>query len=185
MRSLLRDATEGESEGEGSPGYNCPGVIGLDVVGLMQAALDKAALPVRVTVIMNDTVGSLAAAAYHHGPGAKIGGAVCLKSLSLHFTLSRLINWPAATGANVSYLEKTERIGKVAGTGYAFPNMVIDTEWEEFGNDGQVTHSPRFKSRSIPRRILSAGSHNNGSGPGDRCCLRPPRRKHAGQIHCR
>ena len=39
--------------------FNCPGVEGEEVGGLLQAALDEVGLPVRVAAVLNDTTGTL------------------------------------------------------------------------------------------------------------------------------
>lgn len=43
-------------------GFACSGVVGNDPVQLLDAALKRAGCPCRVTALLNDTVGVLAAA---------------------------------------------------------------------------------------------------------------------------
>ena len=44
--------------------FNCPGVEGEEVVGLLQTAVDEAGLKVKVVAILNDTTGTLVAGSY-------------------------------------------------------------------------------------------------------------------------
>ena len=70
---------------------------------------------------MNDTVGQLAAAAYKYGPECTVGVVI-------------------GYGCNSSYLEETKNIEKFnPQTGkYPHDKMVIVTEWEEFGSNGEL-----------------------------------------------
>jgi len=70
---------------------------------------------------MNDTVGQLASAAYKYGPDTVIGVVI-------------------GYGCNSSYLEETKKITKLNAEnfGYTHANMVVVTEWEEFGALGEL-----------------------------------------------
>ncbi|KAJ3280079.1 glucokinase [Borealophlyctis nickersoniae] len=89
-------------------GFTCEGVVGQDVVGLLNAAIKRRGLNINVNAIVNDTVGTLMTHAYSD-PQTYIG--VIL-----------------GTGTNAAYVERTEEIGKWNG-----PNktgeMIINTEW--------------------------------------------------------
>lgn len=70
---------------------------------------------------MNDTVGQLAAAAYRYGED-------CVAAVVIGY------------GCNSSYLEETKNITKFNAkeAGYNHEKMVVVTEWEEFGNNGEL-----------------------------------------------
>ena len=71
--------------------YNCPGVEGEDVVGMLNKALAEVGVGnVKVVAILNDTTGTLVAGS-HDFPDAGIG----------------LI---LGTGTNGSFMEKAERV---------------------------------------------------------------------------
>ncbi|KAJ3055669.1 glucokinase [Rhizophlyctis rosea] len=89
-------------------GFQCEGVVNRDVVQLLAEALNRRNLKIKVTALVNDTVGTLISHAYTD-PQTHIG--VIL-----------------GTGTNAAYFERIEEIGKWTG-----PNetgeMVINTEW--------------------------------------------------------
>uniref|UniRef100_A0A8R1XXB6 Phosphotransferase n=1 Tax=Onchocerca volvulus TaxID=6282 RepID=A0A8R1XXB6_ONCVO len=98
-------------------GFDIKDCLQKDVVKLLEEALELNMLTnVKIQVIMNDTVGQLAATAYKYGQECKIGVVI-------------------GYGCNSSYLENTARIKKfnAAAAGYKFDKMVVVTEWEEFG----------------------------------------------------
>lgn len=70
---------------------------------------------------MNDTVGQLAAAAYKYGSD-------CTAAVVIGY------------GCNSSYLENTERITKfnAKDVNYSHKKMVVVTEWEEYGKNGEL-----------------------------------------------
>lgn len=74
-------------------GFNCPDAIGKDMVKLLQQALDKRHLKVRVEALINDTVGTLLTSAYQQG-GSLLGAIF-------------------GTGTNGAYLESLDAIGKI------------------------------------------------------------------------
>ncbi|RKP15472.1 hypothetical protein BJ684DRAFT_6977 [Piptocephalis cylindrospora] len=84
-------------------GFTCPGVVGKDVVKMLQHALHQMAIPVRVVAILNDTVGALLASGYKD-PHTVIGAIF-------------------GTGTNVAYWEAGEEEGGVEA---------INTEWGAF-----------------------------------------------------
>lgn len=100
---------------EWTKGFTAPGVVGNEVVALLQAALVRKALPsVRISALVNDTVGTLMAAAYSDTE-AKIG--VIL-----------------GTGTNAAYAERSAKIGKWHGSKDGL--MLINMEWGGFGSSG-------------------------------------------------
>lgn len=95
-------------------GFSASGVIGEDVVQLLQAQLASRGIALQVTALANDTVGTMETAAYKDG-AAKVG----------------LI---LGTGTNAAYLEKTSRVPKWQGA--PCEEMVINTEWGNLQMDG-------------------------------------------------
>jgi hexokinase len=75
-------------------GFNCSDVGGENVVELMQNAIDQLDIKVKVTVLINDTVGTLMSCAYTD-PSTGIG----------------LI---LGTGTNACYVESVDRIGTLS-----------------------------------------------------------------------
>ena len=73
-------------------GFAASGAIGQDVPGLLQAALDRKQVPVRVVALVNDTVGTLLSGAYQSG--SALAGAIF------------------GTGTNGAFLVPMKQIGK-------------------------------------------------------------------------
>lgn len=91
-------------------GFNCPDAIGKDVVELLQRSLDAKGVPVTVSALVNDTVGTLLASAYQSGGRSVLGGIF-------------------GTGTNGAYLEAGVKVNGVA------QSMVINTEWGGYDNE--------------------------------------------------
>ncbi|ORZ29521.1 hexokinase-domain-containing protein, partial [Catenaria anguillulae PL171] len=93
-------------------GFDCPDALGQDATALLQAALTRKGVNVRVTALVNDTVGTLVAHAYK-SPNTVVGMIL-------------------GTGSNAAYIERVDRIPKfahkvtpkMAGSG----QMLINTE---------------------------------------------------------
>uniref|UniRef100_A0A1I7UZN9 Phosphotransferase n=1 Tax=Caenorhabditis tropicalis TaxID=1561998 RepID=A0A1I7UZN9_9PELO len=103
-------------------GFDIKDCLQKDVVALLEEALEmNMSTKVSIKAVMNDTVGQLAAAAHKYGPECTIGVVI-------------------GYGCNSSYLERTERITKfdAAARGYQHDNMIVVTEWEEFGKHGEL-----------------------------------------------
>ncbi|KAK6056336.1 Hexokinase [Cooperia oncophora] len=109
-------------------GFDIKDCLRKDVVQLLEEALEmnmasfstslfRKSTKAQIKAVMNDTVGQLAAAGHKYGPECTIGVVI-------------------GYGCNSSYLEKTSRITKfdAKAKGYKHPNMVVVTEWEEFGS---------------------------------------------------
>ncbi|RKP26495.1 hexokinase [Syncephalis pseudoplumigaleata] len=107
-------------------GFNLPDVVGRDVAQLLQAALARYGLPVKVAALTNDTVACLLAQAYRN-PTAQVGLIV-------------------GTGNNAAYYEKIGSIGKLHE-----PNnpqeMIINTEWGAFDTERRVLPRTMFDAR--------------------------------------
>ncbi|XP_017079619.1 hexokinase type 2 [Drosophila eugracilis] len=99
-------------------GFSCEGVVGKNVVSLLQEAIDRRGnLKITNIVVINDTVGTLMSCAYNH-PNCRIGLIV-------------------GTGSNACYVEKT--VNAECFEGYQTspkPSMVINCEWGAFGDNG-------------------------------------------------
>lgn len=101
-------------------GFACAGAVGMDVVQLLQDALDRRLLSIKVTAMVNDTVGTLLASAYVK-PN----------------TLAGVI---LGTGTNAAYYEKLTDITKWRGDPGISDEMIVNVEWGNF--DSQKTIIP-------------------------------------------
>ncbi|GAA6051733.1 hypothetical protein JCM3770_002705 [Rhodotorula araucariae] len=116
-------------------GFECKNAVGKDVVQLLQDALDRKHIHVRCSALVNDTCGTLMAAAYERGD-CLCGGIF-------------------GTGTNGAYVEDLERLTKM---GYksaeldenrknGLDKMVVNTEWGAFDNERKVLPFTIFDSR--------------------------------------
>ncbi|KAK0095455.1 hypothetical protein PV326_008311 [Microctonus aethiopoides] len=97
-------------------GFNCTGVVGEDVVALLEAAIAKRNdVRIDVCAILNDTTGTLMSCAWKNH-GCRIGLIV-------------------GTGSNACYVEKVENTECAIPGNYNEDksNMLINTEWGAFG----------------------------------------------------
>jgi hexokinase len=104
-------------------GFDIPDTVGKDVCALLQTEIDKLHLPVKVAALVNDTVGTLMARSYtSSGKHRSILGAIF------------------GTGTNGAYIEKVSNIKKSIEGEYdtSTGEMVINTEWGSFDNQGNV-----------------------------------------------
>lgn len=98
-------------------GFDCEGVVGKDVVQLLQSAIDKRGdIKIKVLALVNDTVGTLMASAYNDQT-TKIG----------------LI---LGTGSNACYVEKLENVKTWTGDRDDPKQVIINMEWGAFGDNG-------------------------------------------------
>lgn len=98
-------------------GFDCEGVVGRDVVQLLQNAIDKRNdIKVNVLALVNDTVGTLMASAYSD-QNTRIG----------------LI---LGTGSNACYVENLENVKTWTGEIRDPKQMIINMEWGAFGDNG-------------------------------------------------
>ncbi|GAA5987789.1 hypothetical protein JCM11641_004930 [Rhodosporidiobolus odoratus] len=116
-------------------GFECKNAIGKDVVQLLQDALDRKHIHVRTSALVNDTCGTLMAAAYERGD-CLCGGIF-------------------GTGTNGAYVESIDKLTKM---GYqseeleknkkaGLDKMVVNTEWGAFDNERKVLPFTVFDSR--------------------------------------
>jgi hexokinase len=93
-------------------GWDIPDALGRDPCVMLQDAIDRQGLPIRVTVLANDSVGTLLTRSYMSGPKTS--------------TLAAMI---FGTGTNAAYVERLSNVRKLSTT---VPNtgiMVMNTEW--------------------------------------------------------
>ncbi|KAJ7036903.1 hexokinase-domain-containing protein [Mycena alexandri] len=96
-----------------SKGFSISGVVGQDVVELLQKAFDRAKLSVKCTALINDSVAVLLAQSYLEAP--------CVLSAIY------------GAGTNGSYLESGASIKKLPG--FRGTSMMINTEWGMFNDN--------------------------------------------------
>ena len=122
-------------------GFDIPDAIGKDVCGLLQAEIDKLGLPVKVSALVNDTVGTLMARSYTStGDHRSLLGAIF------------------GTGTNGAYIEKTNKIKKNIAGEYdqSTGEMVINTEWGSF--DNQLNVLPKTKwDKELDEKSVNPG----------------------------
>ncbi|KAG0095839.1 glucokinase [Podila epicladia] len=92
-------------------GFDLSDVMGKDLKDLLEDGFKRKNLPVVVSAIINDTVGTLVSHAYV-SPSTKIG--VIL-----------------ATGTNAAYIERASEVSKYKGP--ACDQMILNTEWDAMG----------------------------------------------------
>ena len=128
-----------------SKGFDIHGAVGQNVCKLLQDELDELKVSVRVSALVNDTVGTLMARAY-------------ASPQSSHTIMGAVFG----TGTNGAYVERRSRISKM--TSPTSPNtidtdaelMVVNTEW---GNFDQKLH---FLPNTSYDNAVDLGSLNPG-----------------------
>ncbi|KAL0419542.1 UNVERIFIED_CONTAM: Hexokinase-3 [Sesamum radiatum] len=100
-------------------GFSIEDMVGRDVSQCLQEALSRKGLDMQVTVLINDTVGTLALGHYHDED-----------------TVAAVI---IGTGTNACYLERADAIIKCQGPLTTSAGMVINMEWGNFWS----SHLPR------------------------------------------
>ncbi|KAG0027046.1 glucokinase [Podila clonocystis] len=92
-------------------GFDLSDVMGKDLKDLLEDGFKRKNLPIVISAIINDTVGTLVSHAYV-SPSTKIG--VIL-----------------ATGTNAAYIERASEVSKYKGP--ACDQMILNTEWDAMG----------------------------------------------------
>ncbi|PNT56616.1 hypothetical protein POPTR_001G254800v4 [Populus trichocarpa] len=100
-------------------GFAIEDMVGKEVVELLEAALVRSGLDMRVALLVNDTVGTLALGRYHDAD-----------------TVAAVI---IGTGTNACYLERADAIIKCQGLLTTSGYMVVNMEWGNFWS----SHLPR------------------------------------------
>ncbi|KAI8049792.1 hexokinase-domain-containing protein [Gilbertella persicaria] len=108
-------------------GFACSGAVGKDPVLMLQDALLRKHVPVRVSALVNDTVGTLLSNAYNKPA-----------------TLAGLI---LGTGANGAYIEKMDKIRKWKGGKTTADEMIINMEFGAFDNERHILPLTRFDNK--------------------------------------
>ena len=102
--------------------FNCPGVIGEDVVAMLNVALESVGVKnVSVVAILNDTTGTLVAGS--------------------HDTSDCAVGLILGTGTNASYIEKAERVvrwGEGTARDTLVKEVIMDPETGAFGDNGCI-----------------------------------------------
>lgn len=122
-------------------GFDVADAVGRDVCGMLQEALDERHLPVRVTALVNDAVGTLMTRAYtsRDGRGETLMGAIF------------------GTGTNGAYVESVAKIGKLKGADRSSTGrMIVNVEWGSFDNDLSVLPNTSYDVE------VNAASNNPG-----------------------
>jgi hexokinase len=118
---LLQDSINRGKLVEWTKGFRASDVEGRDVADLLNSSFQHAGKKLRVTALVNDTVGTLLTGAF---------------ASQNEDTLIGLI---LGTGSNACYLEKAEAIGKWDGPEIATGHMVINTEWGAYDSPAYTT----------------------------------------------
>ncbi|EIE76810.1 hypothetical protein G6F46_006029 [Rhizopus delemar] len=108
-------------------GFSSSGAVNKDPVLLLQDALLRKHVPVKISALVNDTVGTLLSNAYNKP-----------------HTLAGLI---LGTGANGAYIEKMSKIGKWKGGKTTAEEMIINMEFGAFDNERRVLPLTRFDNK--------------------------------------
>ncbi|GLV44227.1 Hexokinase A [Carabus blaptoides fortunei] len=118
-------------------GFNCSGVVGEDVVLLLQEAIERRGdVQIKVCAILNDTTGTLMSCAWKNH-NCKIGLIV-------------------GTGSNACYVEKVENAEMFDGTTDK-SHVLINTEWGAFGDDGKLDFIRTQYDREIDEHSINPG----------------------------
>ncbi|KAK4429371.1 Hexokinase-2, chloroplastic [Sesamum alatum] len=114
-------------------GFAVSGTAGKDVVACLNEAMKRQGLNMRVSALVNDTVGTLAGARYWDND---VMVAVIL-----------------GTGTNACYVERVDAIPKLHGPNSKSGRMIVNTEWGAFSHGLPLTEFDRE---------MDAGSINPG-----------------------
>ena len=127
--------------------FNYPGVIGEDVVAMLNVALDSVGVTnVSVVAILNDTTGTLVAGS-HDSPDCAVG----------------LI---LGTGTNASYIENADRVirwGEGTTREEGVKQVVMDPETGAFGDNGCIDFIKTEWDRQLDLASLLPGMMSGDS----------------------
>ncbi|KAF2365218.1 Hexokinase C-terminal [Trinorchestia longiramus] len=133
-----------------SKSFNCPGVVGKDVVVLLEEALKNKKLDnISVVAILNDTTGTMVRGAYLDHQ--------CSMGLVL------------GTGSNCCYVEKAENFKKQTNDDIISNLKVVNVEWGAFGDNGVLNFMRTQWDISVDRKSLLAGSFTFEKYFGGKC----------------
>ncbi|CAJ2508926.1 Uu.00g139520.m01.CDS01 [Anthostomella pinea] len=125
-------------------GWDIPEALGKDPCAMLQEAIDDLTLPIHVTALANDSVGTLMARAYTSPEKS-----------------STLMSAIFGTGTNAAYIEKLQNVTKLhhqADFRDHTPDhlMVVNTEWGCFDDDMEVLPTTEYDD------ILDSASQDPG-----------------------
>ncbi|KAH8406637.1 hypothetical protein KR222_000262 [Zaprionus bogoriensis] len=119
-------------------GFQCEGVVGKDVVELLQEAINRRGdIKVTVVAVLNDTTGTLMSCAFNHN-NCRIGLIV-------------------GTGSNACYVEKTintEMLNNYQTSKKA--NMIVNCELGAFGDNGVLDFVRTSYDRAVDKQSVNA-----------------------------
>lgn len=130
--------------------FNCPSVVGCDVVQLLQSSLRKHGMKnIDVLSILNDTTGTLVIyGAIRAGKNVLMAffffsffSPVDFCQCNNQVEGARLdnktrIGMILGTGSNAAFLERADRVHHWEGERHGEKNVIIDIEWGAFGDKG-------------------------------------------------
>ncbi|XP_042212278.1 hexokinase type 2-like isoform X2 [Homarus americanus] len=119
-------------------GFKCEGVEGRDVVELLKKALAKRGdVKIKICAVLNDTTGTLMSCAWKNS-NCRIGLIV-------------------GTGTNACYMEKLEKVELWDGATDEPNQVVINTEWGAFGDNGCLDFVRTEYDDNIDRESINPG----------------------------
>jgi len=115
---VIQDKIDSGKLLEWTKGFKTQGVVGNDVVALLNVAFEREKVNAKIVALANDTVGTMMTNAYKN------------KNCEMGLILG--------TGTNACYIEKTSNITKM-DFGSKKPNeMIINIEWGAFGDNNDI-----------------------------------------------
>ncbi|RHZ53334.1 hypothetical protein Glove_443g51 [Diversispora epigaea] len=108
-------------------GFTCTGAVGNDIVSILQESFNRKSLPVKVTALINDTVGTALAHAYSH-PKVILGAIL-------------------GTGTNGAYFERLENIKKLNHNFDSSDKMIINIEWGAFDSEKVILPITQYDNK--------------------------------------
>lgn len=118
--------------------FTATGAVGQDVVKLLHDAFQRRGdVSVDVVALVNDTTGTQLAVGYND-PDCHIG--VIL-----------------GTGTNACYMENLDRVGKFPGDRSRYSQVIINTEWGAFGDDGTLENWLTEFDKELDKQVLNPG----------------------------
>ncbi|XP_021340978.1 hexokinase type 2-like isoform X2 [Mizuhopecten yessoensis] len=119
-------------------GFKCEGVEGEDIVRLLHEAIQRRGdIEVECLAVINDTVGALMSCAHSNRK--------CAVGLIL------------GTGTNACYIEKIDNVELWDGDDEEPREVMINTEWGAFGDDGALDFIKTDYDRKVDKTSINAG----------------------------
>lgn len=119
-------------------GFNCSGVVGNDVVKLLEdAIIRRGDIKIDITAVLNDTTGTLMSCAWKNH-NCKIGLIV-------------------GTGSNACYVEKQENCELFDDLNNGSGEVLVNTEWGAFGDDGALDFARSEYDRIVDKYSINPG----------------------------